>query len=142
MGWSGYGIYDGDDTQTRHYAFLKWAKVSKDDEEICEWFSYRKTKIPNEKRNIISDNIDLILKKMPKITDRHGNVNEDSAIEWQMLAALFLDNKLKVPEKVYEMAKVGTNFLMGEHASYFKIPYLRIKKLRYFISKLDKNREI
>ena len=34
MGWAGYGIYDGDGTQTCHIDFLKWAKVEKDEDLV------------------------------------------------------------------------------------------------------------
>ena len=141
MGWGSYHIYGGDGTQTRHYDFLKWAKVSRDDEEIQEWLGLRKTKVPKDRIFKLTENIDLILKKMPKEKKHLDNYDqEDNAIEWQMLAALFLDNKIKVPEKVYEMAKKSTEYLMGEHASCFDCPGTRRAILRRFIKRLEVNK--
>lgn len=50
MGWSGYDLYDGDETQTCHINFLKWAKVEKNTDIILEhYLKINKTIIPKEK---------------------------------------------------------------------------------------------
>jgi len=133
MGWCGYTIYSGDDTQTRHYDFIKWAKISKDDDEIGDWLEL-KTKIPKDKRHLLTDNADIILKKMPKTKFW----DEDKAIEWQMLLALYLDNKVIPPKIIYDNGILGTEYLMGEHAEDFDNPSSRKKNLRNFIARAKK----
>ncbi len=137
MGWFGYGIYDGDGTQSAHYDFIKQAKISKDQDEISEWLKVKRTSIPADKRHLLEDNIDLILKKMPKVK----YWSEDKAIEWQMLAALFMDNKVKPLPVVYEHAISATEYLMGDHCDDFKVPSRRRQVLKNFKRKLKKSIE-
>lgn len=135
MGWSGYTIYSGDGTQTRHYDFLKWAKVASEDEVFDNnWLQYNKTVVPKDKISILVKNIGLIVNKIPKFKF----LNEDSAIEWQMLAALLLDNKIKVPKLIKQKAKEATEYLIQESGDFDK-PYLRRKHLRKFLEKLNNN---
>ncbi len=139
MGWSGYGMYDGDGTQSRHYDFIKWSKIPTDEYEVDEWMNYKRTKIPKNRIKLFESNLDKVLSKMPKLENRWHQIDEDNAIDWQMLAELLISNGLKVPEKVYDMAKKGTEFLMGEHSSEFNKPGLRRATLRRFLKRLEKN---
>lgn len=134
MGWFGYDIYDGDETQTRHYNFLKWGKVSNNDEEIENWLTCDGTLIPKEKASILLKNINLVLKKMPKVKFW----NEEKALEWQMLGALFLDNKIKIPTIIRKNTILATEYLIGEHAEDFLEEKTRRRYLRKFIRKIKK----
>ena len=142
MGYFGHGLYDGDDTQTRHYDFIKWTKIE-DYKDQCfdeEWLG-NKTTIPKEKHKQFCANLNLILKEMPKkqISPKNNTyTNKSIALEWIMLAKLFMDNKLKVPRIVIENSKTGAEVLMGEDASDFCNPSLRRRHLRKFIDNLEK----
>lgn len=133
MGWWGYSIYDGDETQTLHYNFLEWAKVATEDEIFDgDWLECEKTVVPKDKIPILKKNLGLILKKMksPKYW------NEDAALSWQMLAALLLDNNIKLPKIVKDKAKDATIYLMGEHAVDFDSTVKRRNQLKKFLQKL------
>jgi hypothetical protein len=132
MGWYGYCIYCGDDTQTRHYDFFKWGKIASD-YEITEndWLTNKGTIIPKIYIDKFIKNIPLILKKMPKVKFW----NEDNAIEWQMLLALFIDNNIKPPKEILSNGITATEYLMEEHAADFNNPSLRRKHLKNFIKK-------
>lgn len=135
MGWLGYTIYSGDGTQTRHYDFLKWAKVASKDEIFDNnWLQNRKTIVPKDRIPILFKNLNLIVNKMPK----KQFWTEDSAIEWQMFAALLLDNQIKLPNIVRVRAKEATEYLIQESGDFDK-PYLRRKHLRKFLEKLNNN---
>lgn len=135
MGWYNYDIYGGDETQTRHYNFLKWAKVATEDQIFNEgWLMIRKTKIPNDKIPIFEKNLDKVIKNMPKCKFW----DEDKAIEWQMLLALCLDNKIYPSGIIREKGKEATEYLMGEHASDFTKPSKRRAALRNFLKRLNK----
>lgn len=146
MGWAGYGIYDGDGTMSCHYDFLNFAKVSSDDNEIGNWMSLKGTILPKEKIPILQKNINLVLKKMPKIklskTEENWNTKdspgESNALEWQMLLALFVDNKVVPPKEVYDTGVKATLYLMGEHSDDFNKPGLRRKTLKNFVKKAEK----
>ena len=134
MGWFGYGIYDGDETQTRHITFLKWAKIEHDSDVIFDnYFIEDKTILPKDKLLLFQKNISFILKRITK----PSKWDEDSAIEWQMLLALFVDNKLKAPAKIYENGVSATIHLM-EYADDFDNPSKRKKALKKFIDTADK----
>lgn len=135
MGWGGYGIYDGDGTQTLHYSFIKWSKIEKKDDVIEEWLKFEGTKIPKELHEKFLSNVPLILKKMPKIRKFW---DEDRAIEWQMLLALFLDNKMPIPKEVKENGIEATEFLMTYPADDFCDPSARRRNLKKFIQKAEK----
>jgi hypothetical protein len=135
MGWFSYHVYGGDDTQTQHYNFLKWAKCGTEDEIMDnEWLGLRGTKIPKDRISIFEKNIDKVLKKMPK----SKYWNDENAIEWQMLLSLFLDNKLKVPTIVKQKGIDATEYLCGKHAADFTNPKLRIRNLKRFIERVAK----
>lgn len=131
MGWCGNGIYHGDDTQTMAYSFLKWAGFKDGHDELHKCFRYNKTTLTTEMKKVLVKNLPSVLKKMPnkKFWD------EDMAIEWQMLLALFMDNNLKLPAKIKKMGILGSEFLMGEHAAEFDRPSTRRAVLRKFIKK-------
>lgn len=147
MGWFGYGIYDGDGTQTCHYDFFDWAKIRADIKDghrrsdyFGEFLTTKGTILPKEDWDIFVKNINLVLKKMPKSNYKSQYIDmECSAIEWQMLLSLFVDNKTKAPEIVYKNGIEATKFLMGEHASDFDKPSVRRKTLKNFIVKAEKN---
>lgn len=140
MGWFGYGIYDGDGTQTCHLDYLKWAKVEKDYEVIQDnYFKVTpkscKTILPEDKKVILKKNYKNIIKhlKVPKVWDQY------SAIDWQMLLALFVDNKIKAPKIIYDLGIKASNYLIDYDSEDFNEPFLRRKALRNFIKKAVKN---
>ena len=133
MGWAGYGIYDGDGTQTCHYTFIKWSKCATESDVFDEeWLTYRKTKIPKNKIANFKRNIKNVVVKMPKIKKFW---DEYKAIEWQMLLALLLDNEIKPPSIIKRNGILASEFLMGEHASEFDKPAIRRRVLRNFIKR-------
>lgn len=132
MGWSGYGIYAGDGTQSSHYDFIKWSKCATEDEVYDgDWLRYNKTVVPKDRLPILEKNLALVIKKMPKVKFW----NEDKALEWQMLLALLLDNKVKPPALVKKNGILGTEFLMEAHAAEFNEPHVRRRVLRNFIKR-------
>lgn len=137
MGWFAYDIYGGDDTQTRHYDFLKWSDTAKENQIMEEdWLMIRKTKIPKQYIDKFVTGVPKILKKIKPRTPKHWN--DDSAIEWQMLLALFLDNDIKPPLEILNNGISATEYLMGEHAADFDNTSLRRRNLRNFIKKAKK----
>lgn len=139
MGWFGYGIYDGDETQTEHCDFLKWAKIGRDDDERSEYFGNKGTILPLDLRERLIKNTPLILKKMPKVPKSKFHMfDEYSAITWHMLLALFIDNQIVPTKEIFEKGINATEYLMGEHADDFNSPYKRRKKLKEFIAKAEK----
>ena len=134
MGWFGYGIYDGDETQTCHYAYLHWAKVESNERKIDKWLTLSGTILPEDKRHLLVKNYNLILKKLkkPKFWD------EESALEWQMLLTLFVDNNLAAPDPIYDNGVQATEFLMDQHAEEFDSPKKRKNELKKFLTKAEK----
>jgi hypothetical protein len=130
MGWFGYGIYDGDGTQTCHYAFIKNAGIKVN---IDEWLGLKGTKIPAEHLSTFIKGIPKILKKMPKVKVYW---TDDKAMEWQMLLALLKDNGLYHKE-IYDRGIEATKYLMGEHASDFNNVSARRQVLKNFIKKCE-----
>lgn len=130
MGWFGYGIYDGDETITRHIDFLKWAKVCESEDDALDHLGGRATILTEAEIKVLKKNIKLILNKMPKQIKY-----EDDAIEWQMLLALFVDNGIKPSKVIFDRGIEATNFLMGQHAEDFDEPVRRKKNLRNFIAR-------
>jgi hypothetical protein len=130
MGWSGYGIYDGDGTQTCHYDFIKWAKIEKNHDVICDWLTNKGTVLPKDKVSLLKKNYKLILNKMkkPRFWD------EDSAIEWQMLLSLFLDNNVKPPKMILETGIEATQYLIEKCCRNFHNPGARKRALNNFIN--------
>ncbi len=148
MGWFGYGIYDGDGTSTCFYDFNKFGKLKINEDLISEEIltSSGKIKLSNDYQKKFLENINLIISNMPKLKkDKYKDYlnqedfrDEDDAIEWQMLLAVFVDNNMKVPKIVLENGVKGTQYLMGQHAEDFDSPYKRRKKLKTFIEKSKK----
>ena len=142
MGWCGYGLYDGDETQTCHYDFMKWAGW-KDEGAVTEAMTYTrrgggKTKLTNEMKVALTKNIDKVLKKMPKL-NKFGFQGEEDAIEWQMLLSLFSDNKLVPPKVVFDNGILATEYLMQHDYTWdFNEPAKRKAALRNFIKKVKK----
>jgi hypothetical protein len=137
MGWFGHGLYHGDGTQSCHYDYLIWMKITDNDEEAFEWMSGLKTKIPSSKRYLLRKNYKLLLNKMPK----HMH-NEDDALDWQMLLSLFIDNEVKAPKIILDQGIKATEWLLGEHASKFNNPGARCKSLRSFLKRVEKQMKI
>ncbi len=136
MGWSGYGLYDGDGTQTCHIGFIKQAIPSLSECDIFdEFIGLRKTLIPKRFLPAFKKGIPSILKKIkiPNLT----RWNEDTAIDWQMLLSLFVDNNLKVPHNVLIFGMLACHYLLGEHASDFSEPYKRRAVIKRFMKKVD-----
>lgn len=138
MGWAGYTIYSGDGTQTCHYNFISWSGIKVPHETICDdgWLGINKTKIPNEHLETFKRGLSKVIKKMPK--KRKYWRYEDDAMDWHMLLALCIDNKVKPPKIVYDLGIAGAEFLMGEHASEFDYPSRRRQNLRNFIKRAKK----
>lgn len=140
MGWLGYGIYDGDETQTQHIDFLKWAKVTDDEVLVInEYFTLTRTVLPKAEQKTFLKNIDKVIKKMPKRV-LTGNFNEDAALEWQMLAALFVDNRMPIPRIIKNIGLNACDYLLYEHSDDFREPSKRRAKIKAFITKLKKLR--
>lgn len=136
MGWFGYGIYDGDETQSRHFDYIKWFGIEKDEEVICEeYMTNTKTIIPDDKKKLLQTNFAKFIKKMIKVPRFW---NEDNAIEWHMLLALYLDNKVQPPMMVYDVGIEATEYLIEEHAYEYDNPAARRRVLRNFIKKAKK----
>lgn len=141
MGWCGYGIYSGDDTQTCHLSYLEWLGFKLSYEE--DILGLRKTKLTIEMKESLAKNYGKILKKMPKLCQlKISKVacfkDEDDAIQWQMLLALFIDAGVTPPKKVYDLGIMATEVLMLEHAFEFDYPGKRRQVLRQFIKKAKK----
>ena len=135
MGWFGYNLYDGDETQTRHLEFMKIAGIVKDDDEGFSCFRMRKTKIPKEKVNLLISNYS----KIEKLMSKKKFLNEDDALAWQMFASLYLDNNVKLPSRLKEKAISATEYLIQEQCDDFDKPYLRRRVLNNFLNKVNKN---
>ena len=140
MGWFGYGIYDGDGTQTCHLDFCKWAKLYQKDDDLTWQDKHLKIKgtiLNPEERQQLLENYLLVIKRMPKIKKYW---NEYDAVTWQMLLALFLDNKLKAPKEIFNNGISATEYLSstGIIQSYCN-PQARKRVLNNFIKKALKN---
>jgi hypothetical protein len=135
MGWFGYGLYDGDDTQTCHIGFIKTAIPSLSEDDIFEFLKSRRTLIPDSLVLRFRKGIPFILKKIK--APNLARWNEDKAIDWQMLLALFVDNDIQVPHKVLVYGMLACHYLMGDHAADFNEPSRRRAALRRFMKKVD-----
>jgi hypothetical protein len=140
VGWSGYGIYDGDGTQSLHYSFIKKANLSFVTKVDEEYLLENDILLPN-RTGIPMFLIPQFKKAIPKIVKTLPNRkfwNEDNAIEWQMFGALLLDNRIKMSSKIKKKVIEATEYLMGEHADEFNSPIKRRNVLRKFIEKIKK----
>lgn len=135
MGWFGYGLYDGDDTQTYHIKFIKTAIPSLSINDILEFLHFRKTKIPDNFIAEFKKGVPHLLKKIK--TPTMMKWTEDNAIEWQMLLSLFTDNNLIVPHKVLVYGTLANYYLLGTHAEDFSEPAKRRSTIRRFMKKVD-----
>jgi hypothetical protein len=138
MGWLGYGLYEGDETQTRHIDFIKMAIPSLHEGHIMPMLGLKKTTIPKEYISSFKAGAPNILKKI-KPPKNAFSFNEDKALEWQMLLSLFVDNNIKVPKNVLIYGTLASYFLMGEVASDFDEPAKRRSAIKRFIKKVDEN---
>lgn len=136
MGWFGYGLYDGDETQTRHLDFIKWAKVPLSEDKIFKFLKSKKTSIPEEYKVNFRKGIPALLKRI-KAPRNCFSWNEDLAIEWQMLLCLFVDNNMSPPNKVLVYGTLASHFLLGNHADDFDFPSKRRAAIKRFLKKLD-----
>jgi hypothetical protein len=141
MGWFGYGIYDGDETQTLHYLFMKWAGW-KDEDALKECLMKNKTKLTSEMKDILVKNIEKVLNKMPKFDEKTILIDSEhkceyKAKDWHMLLALYLDNKLDVPKVIWEKGILGATYLKKQ-AVEFDDPQKRRAVLNSFIRKSKK----
>lgn len=139
MGWFGYGIYDGDDTQCCQYDFLKNAKVISSYEDFIDLQTDDMILLNEDQKKILLKNFKGVLKHMPKIDKQFEYFEDyDAALEWQMLLGLFVDNKMEVPFVVFNNGVKATLYLMGDHAAEFDYPNKRRAKLKSFIKKAEK----
>lgn len=138
MGWFGHKNYDGDNTQTRHYDFLKWAKVYRRDVDIVNALSFGGTILPEEKALVLKKNLKLIVNKMPKKIIGNTYSNEDRALEWQMLLALLVDNSIKPTKRILKMSKEASEYLLGsDHSGGFTNPSLRRRHIRNLVKRAE-----
>jgi hypothetical protein len=135
MGWFGYGLYDGDGTQTCHINYINWALPDQEfsEDQIFDFLNTRKTKIPEKYRSAFRKGIPNLLKrvKLPK-----KDWDEDSAIEWQMLLSLFVDSNFSPPKKVIVYGLLASHYLLGEHCDSFDQPGRRRAAIKRFIKKV------
>lgn len=132
MGWFSFGIYGGDCTQTQHVDFIKAAGISKNEDEILSYLKRNRTIIPKDKKNLLSVNFNKIVKKLSsKIR------NEDDAISWQMLASLFVNNKVKMPVVLKRKAIEATNYLIEHCCDDFVSPSRRRENLKRFLNRIS-----
>jgi hypothetical protein len=132
MGWTGHGLYDGDNTQTQHITFCQWAKLPLSEAEISDFLQYRKTKIPIQFIPLFKKNLPLIIKKMNK----NKFWDSEKALEWQMLMCLLLDNNMVLPPVIKKNGILATEYLMEQHAYYFNNPPNRRAALRRLLKKI------
>lgn len=141
MGWSDYGIYDGDCTKSLHFYFIYILGFNSflSTDQIEDIVSSKKTVVPKNLRYLLVKNYTRLEKWLySKYKDRKFFMNEDEALEWQMVLAFYLDNKVKPPKKIYEMGKSATEYLMGQHAEDFDNPSKRKARLRYFLKRAER----
>lgn len=141
MGWSGYGLYDGDGTQTCHITFVERAGYKeKEEDEILNTLTLGGTLLTSEMKKTLRQNISKVLAKMPKLGTSKFTKNkyfkeEDDAIEWQMLLALYLDNDMKPPKIVKDLGIYATESLIEKWSDDFSNPGARKRVLKNFIKK-------
>jgi hypothetical protein len=131
MGWTSFGIYGGDNTQSQHYEFIKNACIFKDDDQIFDCFKQNRTVVPRDKRHLLIVNYNKIVKKIK------SNIKDEyDALSWQMLAALFLDNQVRLPVSLKKKAIEATNYLIENSCDEFISPSRRRENLRKFLRKV------
>lgn len=147
MGWSGSGIYDGDETQTQHILFMEWLGFKQD--KLEDILGVNKTKLTEQMIVKLVKHHKKIAKKMQKIHPKFKFRTEDDAFTWQMLLALFIDNKLfsyTGPDNnpftlfsldVFENGITATEYLKEQFADDYDNPSERKRKLNAFIRKAN-----
>lgn len=144
MGWGGYGLYDGDGTQTCHLSFMEWAGYKfDDDKEEDDILKASGTLLTSGMQKLLQKNIAKVLANMPKLVKSKATNNqyfkqEDDAIEWQMLLALYLDNGMKPPKLVKDLGIYATEVLINQWSDDFDNPGARKRGLKNFIKKATK----
>ena len=141
MGWFGYNTYGGDGTQSCHYNYLVWSKVFKNDDAVMDSgvLDSLKTKLNKQQKVIFSKNWKKVFSKI----DRKKIKYDDDAIQIQMLAAIFIDNELSIPKKLYKKLEIAIDYLLGQHSDEFDKPFARRNSLKKFLKqakKLTKNK--
>lgn len=134
MGWWGHGIYDGDDTQTCHYDFLKWAKIGKNEDDRYSYLAEKGTFLPAAEREKFIQFLPIVIEKLDKKIKRK-NWDEDDALEWQMLVALLVDNSIPIPQYVFAKFEKAHDILTGSHAQDFNSPRKRLNVLNNLMEK-------
>lgn len=140
MGWCGYGIYDGDDTQTQHIDYIKKIILSIKEEDIFDLcLRYNKTIIPNKYKKEFIKNKSNILKH--KYLKKKNTIfwNEEDCIAWQMALSLFVDNKIKAPKEIYSKGVLATILLRDKYAEDFDDEKKRKSNLNRFLKKAKQN---
>lgn len=134
MGWHGHGIYDGDETQTQHYIFLKLAGITLNEEEENSLLGRRKTTIPKQYIPLFKKNLPKVIAKMHK--KKVESWDEYDSIEWQMLMCLLMDNKIKMPATVKKNGIIATEKLLYDgYADEFDEPSKRKAALKRLLKK-------
>lgn len=64
MGWFGYGLYDGDCTQTCHIDFIKWAIPYLRKDDVYDCLESRRTMLPEEYIKRFKKGAPIFLKKL------------------------------------------------------------------------------
>lgn len=140
MGWFGYGLYDGDGTQTCHIEFIEVAipSLKNDDDMIFSFLKNKKTVIPDKyKKEFIKNSYNIL--KLKSLNNDVNNWDEDDCINWQMALSLFVDNCLVVPEKIHLYGLLASHFLKDKYCDDFDFPNKRKYTIKRFIEKV-KNR--
>lgn len=134
MGWFGYCTYCGDETQSMHHSYLVWAGVvkKKDADDIFGMMESGKTILNEGQRKIFAANWIKIWKKL-KLPPNYWN--ESNALDVQMLAAIFVDNKMEMPIALYKQLELAIGYLLLEHPRDFDKPEYRRKSLRSFLKR-------
>lgn len=107
MSYYSYSIYGGDETQTKQIDYMKHLKISKNEDVLLEYLKCYRTLVPKQFHDKFFMNFDSLFKKINKNIN-----NEDIALEWVLIAKLYIDNKLKFPKKLKEMSLKSINYLI------------------------------
>lgn len=84
---------------------------------------------------------EAVLSVLPKVIKRLSKIKnpcETDLLEWQMIGAFFVENKLPITKDIKNSVLNATSWLKHEHASSFIHPHIRRKVLSNFETKLLK----
>lgn len=159
MGWSGYGIFDGDDTFSAQMTILETAGYD-DDKPIPLRNGGTIEAWELDPTHVLADEVVVkVYKKYDKITRNLGVKNlleldentfekkvlrlayyeEDTLIPITMLADFFLRQGAAMPGQLQQKAILATNMLIeSEHTEDFDEPYLRKRELRKHRGKFER----